>query len=62
MFQKKDVEKINTYFVFNAFFSENFVVYEIMWKNYRIERQARCVHIIRRMRDSYLITKATNTH
>jgi len=34
MFQKiKVVVKIETYIMFSNFFSENGVVYEIMWKN-----------------------------
>ena len=33
MFQVVDVMKIKTHFMFNDFFFENLVVYEIMWKN-----------------------------
>jgi len=33
MFHIKVAEKINTHFMFNNFFPENRVVYEVMWKN-----------------------------
>jgi hypothetical protein len=57
-----NVEKIKTHFIFNSFFSKNRVVYETMWKKYRIARQATDGNIIRRMRFACWITKATNTH
>jgi hypothetical protein len=40
MFQTKFVEEIKTHFVFSNLFSENRVVYEIMWKNFRRAGQA----------------------
>jgi hypothetical protein len=33
MFLTEAVEKIKTHFMFSNFFSENWAVYEIMWKN-----------------------------
>jgi hypothetical protein len=51
----------NTHFIFNnVFFFENRAVYEIMWKKYRTEAD-RPQMIIRRMRISCWIRKATKT-
>ena len=48
--------------MFNNVFSENRVVYDIMWKNMVRTRQATGGNAIRRMRFARWITKATNTH
>jgi hypothetical protein len=55
-------ENQNTHFMFNNFFSENPVVYEIMWKENGRARQATDENIIRRMRIARWITKATHIH
>jgi hypothetical protein len=43
-------------------FSENSVVFEIMWKTYCIAKQVTHENIIRRVRIVYWTTKATDTH
>jgi hypothetical protein len=58
---EKVVEKIKTYFIFNNF-SENHVVYGIMWNKYGRTRQATDENIIWRMLFACRITKATDTH
>ena len=50
MFHTKLVDKIKTHFMFNNVFSENRVVYDIMWKNMVRTRQATGGNAIRRMR------------
>ena len=62
MFQTKVAEKIETHFVFNNYFSENRAVYEIMWVNIVVWVRPQMVNIIRSMRISSCIPKATNTH
>ena len=57
----KFVQKIKTHFVFNNFFFENRVVYEVMWK-YIVERERPRLTIIRRMHIERWITKATDTN
>ena len=47
--------------MFNNFFSENRVVYELMWKKYGRARQATDDNITLRMRFGCWITKATDT-
>ena len=54
-------ENQNTHFMFNNFFPpENRAVYEIMWKN--TVQPDRSQMTIWRMRKTWWITKATNTH
>ena len=62
MFQTTFLEKIKRHFMFNYlfFFSENRVVYEIMWKN--IVERGRPQMTIQRMRIACWVTEATNTH
>ena len=54
-------ENQNTHFVFNKFFPEVRAVYEIMWKIYGRTRQATGGNIIRHMRITCRINKATDT-
>ena len=61
MFQTKVVEKIKTHILYSiAFFFKNRSVYEITWKN--IVQPDRPQTTIWRMRITYRIIKATNTH
>jgi len=60
MFETKVVEKIETRFGFSIVFSENHIVYVIMWKN--IVEPGRPEVTIWRMRFACWITKATNTY
>ena len=60
MFQKKSVEKIKTHILCSVTFSENRAVCEIMWEN--IVQQDGPQMKIWRIRISYWIPKATNTH
>jgi len=60
MLQGKVAGKIKTHFILD-FFSENRAVYEIMWKNIDRGRQATDDNIIRPMRFSCCVVKATNT-
>jgi hypothetical protein len=50
MFQTKFVEEIKTHLVFSNLFSENPVIYEIIWKNF-VEPD-RPQTIVRRMLDN----------
>jgi hypothetical protein len=59
MFQTNVAEKKKTHFVFNNFFSENHVVYEIIWKN--VVESGRPQMDSRHMRFSCWITKSTDT-
>jgi hypothetical protein len=61
MFQAKSVEKIKTHFVSSIYIAKNRAVYEIMWKNI-VNPDRPNDNVIRRMRFSCRITKATNTH
>ena len=63
MFRTKVVDEIQTNILHSvtSFFSENRVVYEIMWKKCGTVRQATDGSIIRRVRVAYWIPKATNT-
>ena len=59
MLQAKFVEKIKTQILCTiTFFSENYAIYEIMWKKFGRSRQI----AVRRIRCACWITKATNTH
>jgi hypothetical protein len=61
MFQTKVVDKIKTHILCSiTFFSENRVVYEIMWKN-MVDPDMLHNNITRRMRTACWITKATDT-
>jgi hypothetical protein len=51
-----------THFVFNTFFFENRIVYEIMYKNNVEWGRPQMTNVIRRMRIACWITKATDTH
>jgi hypothetical protein len=53
-------ENINIQFMFNNFFFENLIFYEIRLKN--IVEHGRPQMIIRSMRIAWWIPKATNTH
>jgi len=59
MFQTKVVEKIKTHILYSVtFFFDNPAFYEIMWKNI-VERGR--PQILRRMRVTCWLPKATNT-
>ena len=58
--EKNFRENQKTHFMFN-FYSENRVVYEIMWKN-MVEPEATDGNVIRRMRIACCVTIATDTH
>jgi len=61
MFQTEVVEKIKTHILCSVTFSSrNSAVYEIMWK--KIVEQGRPQMKRWRMRISYWVSKATNTH
>jgi hypothetical protein len=60
MFQTKVVEKSKHAFIFNNFFFENRVFYEIMWKN--VVESGRPQTTVWRMRIVCWIPKTTNTH
>jgi hypothetical protein len=60
MSQREFVEKIWTHFMISNFFFENPTAYYLMWKNtVELERPQMTIW---RMRISYWITKATDTH
>ena len=54
-------ENQNTYFNFNNFFSENRVVYDIMWKN-TVDPDRPQIKTVRRMPFACSIPKAINTY
>ena len=56
------VEKIKTHFMFNHFFPENSVVYEIIWIKYGRDRQATDDNIMQRICFACCIIMATDTH
>jgi hypothetical protein len=59
MFQTKGEEVIKTHFMFNKLFSENRVIYEIMWKN--IVKRGSPQMTVRGMGIACWITKVTHT-
>jgi len=60
MFQTKDVEKLETHFMFKNFFPKIVPFYEIKWKN--IKEWEKPQMTIWRKRVACWIPRATNTH